>query len=185
MGRLGGAVFVFAGMSCFYPSKLQDDFKGNGEFCRYSIFEFALFKVKEKALKSIFVLVIFAVMSNASVMGRYTCVNKYETTYFTADGSLNPKTTRYTNGIKVGIEVIHEQDDKLYLEVSGNMGTKKLPIVYVKHKFIYALEFTEGGMYTWILFENNKNGRMYLTINKAYNLLLMLPFVSNAVYECH
>ncbi|MGE4511577.1 MAG: hypothetical protein AB7D43_10810 [Sulfurimonadaceae bacterium] len=53
----------------------------------------------------------------------------------------------------------------------------------IKNGYVYAIEFTAGGMHTWVLFKNKKDNKTYLTISKTYDFI-GVPLTSYSLYKC-
>ena len=53
----------------------------------------------------------------------------------------------------------------------------------IKNGYIYAVEFVSGGMHTWVLFDNKKDNKTYLTVSKTYDFI-GIPLTVYALYNC-
>ena len=130
-------------------------------------------------MKKILTILSVALSLNATELPSYHCVNSYEASFIQADGSVKPKVKRTSGRSKLNIMVEEDKKKKIFLNVNGN----KLLVTDIRHGYIYAVEFTAGGMHTWVLFENKKDKKTYLTISKTYDFI-GVPLTSYSLYNC-
>jgi len=130
-------------------------------------------------MKKILTALLVALSLNATELPSYHCINTYSASFIEADGSIKPKATKASGRSKLNIILEEDKKKKLFLNVNGN----KLLVTDIKHGYIYAIEFTAGGMHTWVLFENKKDKKTYLTISKTYDFL-GAPLTSYSLYSC-
>jgi len=130
-------------------------------------------------MKRILITLSVVLSLNATELPSYHCVNTYEASFIKADGSVKPEVKRASGRSKLNIMVEEDKKKKMFLNVNGN----KLLVTDIRHGYIYAVEFTAGGMYTWVLFENKKDKKTYLTISKTYDFL-GVPLTSYSLYNC-
>lgn len=130
-------------------------------------------------MKKILTTLLIAFSLNATELPSYHCVNTYEASFIEANGSIKPEVKKASGRSKLNIMVEEGKNKKLFLNVNGN----KLLITDIKHGYIYAVEFTAGGMHTWVLFKNQKDKKTYLTISKTYDFL-GAPLTSYSLYNC-
>ena len=130
-------------------------------------------------MKKIFTTLLVAFSLNAAELPSYHCVNTYEASYIDADGSIKPKVKKTSGISKLNIMIDEDSNKKVFLNVNG----AKLLVTDIKHGYIYAVEFTAGGMHTWVLFKNKKDKKTYLTISKTYDFI-GAPLTSYTLYNC-
>jgi len=124
----------------------------------------------------------FAFIVNAvygSELPSYQCTDIYEASFIEANGSLKPEAKKTTGRSKLNIMIDEDKDKNLFLNANGN----KIEVINIKNGYIYAVEFTGGGMHTWVLFKNKKDNKTYLTISKTYEFF-DAPLTSYSIYKC-
>lgn len=130
-------------------------------------------------MKKIFFILLIVFSLNASESPSYQCINTYEASFIEADGSIKPEAKKASGRSKLNIMVEKGKKEMLFLNVNGN----KLQVADIKNEYIYAVEFTAGGMHTWVLFKNKKDKQTYLTLSKTYDFI-GVPLTSYSLYSC-
>ena len=111
----------------------------------------------------------------------YQCVDKYEASFFNHKGEIVPENKKASGKSKLNVMIVPETKDGKIQIKALNVNGNELMVTTVKNGYVYAIEFTKGGMHSWVLFED-KNGKTYITLSKTYDL--MGPLTSYSLYEC-
>ena len=130
-------------------------------------------------MKKILFIFLTLFSLNATELPSFQCIETYYTSFIEADGSIKPKIRKPSAKSKLNIMVETGKNNKYFLNVNGG----RISVAEIKNGYIYAVEFTGGGMNTWVFLKNKKNKKYYLTISKTYELM-DAPLTLFILYSC-
>ena len=109
----------------------------------------------------------------------YQCKEAFSVTYFNYKGKIKPEIEKSSGKSRLNISLVPIDGQIKYMRVNG----QNLLVTKTFGSYVYALEFALSGMHTWVLFNNNFDGKNYLTISKTYDMLGS-PMAGYFLYSC-